>query len=250
MKIRVLSDIHFEFEIDYKIDYCKNNSQDQVLVFAGDINCGKNVVNFMNEFQDSNFKKVLFVAGNHEFYENKFHDTIRLFTENFPVTTDSKVSFLDNQNIEICGVNFIGCTLWTDFNNENPIDINRCVIGMNDYNMISEFTIDDAIQEHKISRKFLEKQLINNINKKVVIITHMAPCGLSIKEEYKGDPFNSAYFSDLSEMILDYGPDIWIHGHTHMSCDYILGKTRIISNPRGYHNDLNINFNDKLTITI
>ena len=27
---------------------------------------------------------------------------------------------------------------------------------------------------------------------------------------------------------------IWIHGHTHESFDYHIGKTRIVCNPRGY----------------
>ena len=27
---------------------------------------------------------------------------------------------------------------------------------------------------------------------------------------------------------------LWIHGHTHESFDYEIGKTRVICNPRGY----------------
>ena len=27
---------------------------------------------------------------------------------------------------------------------------------------------------------------------------------------------------------------MWIHGHTHQGSDYLLGKTRVVCNPRGY----------------
>jgi hypothetical protein len=42
------------------------------------------------------------------------------------------------------------------------------------------------------------------------------------------------YMTDLSNEIIDHGPDLWIHGHTHSSFDYALGKTRVIVNPYGY----------------
>jgi hypothetical protein len=27
---------------------------------------------------------------------------------------------------------------------------------------------------------------------------------------------------------------LWVHGHMHDSFDYVLGETRVVSNPRGY----------------
>ena len=47
-------------------------------------------------------------------------------------------------------------------------------------------------------------------------------------------PFDAAYASDLGEMIETYRPEIWLHGHVHVSHDYTHADTRIISNPRGY----------------
>jgi hypothetical protein len=48
---------------------------------------------------------------------------------------------------------------------------------------------------------------------------------------------NGAYSSSLDEYILEH-PQIklWTHGHTHEDFDYMLGSTRIVCNPRGYHN--------------
>jgi len=31
---------------------------------------------------------------------------------------------------------------------------------------------------------------------------------------------------------------VWIHGHSHDRCDYLLGKTRVVANPLGYPNEL------------
>lgn len=45
--------------------------------------------------------------------------------------------------------------------------------------------------------------------------------------------------------------DIWIHGHSHSSKDYYIGKTRIINNPRGYSpGELNKDFIDNLIIEV
>ena len=64
-----------------------------------------------------------------------------------------------------------------------------------------------------------------------------APSKLSTKPQYQKDVLvNGAYSSDLSEFIQDR-PQIklWTHGHTHDVFDYMVGATRIVCNPRGYH---------------
>jgi hypothetical protein len=64
----------------------------------------------------------------------------------------------------------------------------------------------------------------------------MAPSFLSVNEKYKNDSVNNgAYASDLNDMILDNeNIKVWIHGHMHDPVDYMIGNTRVISNPRGY----------------
>jgi hypothetical protein len=59
---------------------------------------------------------------------------------------------------------------------------------------------------------------------------------MSIDPTYKDDHhMNGAYYSDLSELILD-NPQIktWVHGHMHNQSDYMIGDTRVVTNPRGY----------------
>jgi len=38
----------------------------------------------------------------------------------------------------------------------------------------------------------------------------------------------------MIKIIDRYQSDLWVYGHTHQPNDQTFGKTRIISNPRGY----------------
>ena len=40
--------------------------------------------------------------------------------------------------------------------------------------------------------------------------------------------------NDMVDIIEEYQPEIWYHGHTHQCDDQMIGKTRIISNQFGY----------------
>jgi Icc-related predicted phosphoesterase len=67
-----------------------------------------------------------------------------------------------------------------------------------------------------------------------VVITHHAPHPNSVNSRFVGDPLNPAFVSDLGDLIARHQPDLWLHGHTHCSGDYRLGRTRVICNPAGY----------------
>ena len=50
-------------------------------------------------------------------------------------------------------------------------------------------------------------------------------------------------------MIEEQRPALWVHGHTHDSCDYQVGVTRVVCNPRGYE-DENKRFDPELVVTV
>jgi len=56
----------------------------------------------------------------------------------------------------------------------------------------------------------------------------------SIADRYRADPVSAAFASNMDGFILEHQPRLWIHGHTHESFDYEIGKTRVVCNPRGY----------------
>ncbi len=70
-----------------------------------------------------------------------------------------------------------------------------------------------------------------------VVITHFAPSRKSISPKFEGSPVNACFVSDLEPQILRWQPELWVHGHTHGSFDYKVGKTRVVCNARGYAKD-------------
>ena len=61
-----------------------------------------------------------------------------------------------------------------------------------------------------------------------------APTPKSIAARFKNSSINACFVSDLTEKICVWQPDLWLHGHTHDSFDYRVGRTRIVCNARGY----------------
>jgi predicted phosphodiesterase len=105
MKIQVLSDLHLEF-----IPFQPLITDADVVVLAGDIHLGTEGLQWAKEiFTD---KIVIYVLGNHEYY---YHTTPTLIHQLRQLAIHSQVHVLENESIEIEGVKFFGCTLWTDF---------------------------------------------------------------------------------------------------------------------------------------
>ena len=66
------------------------------------------------------------------------------------------------------------------------------------------------------------------------MVTHHLPAMMSIAKRFGNDLLNAAFASRLEDIIEKTRPELWIHGHTHVPCDYELFETRVICNPRGY----------------
>lgn len=184
----------------------------------------------------------VYVAGNHEFYRGSIVGGLeqgRQAAQGF-----ANVHFLENGAVAIGGVRFLGATLWTDccVEGHQQMAMMHARDRMNDYKAISlqknpwrRFVPEAAARLHQQSREFLAAALADKSSPTVVVThTHHLPHPQSIPERFAGDLLNAAYASDLSELIEAGRPTLWIHGHTHDSCDYRIGSTRIVCNPRGY----------------
>jgi hypothetical protein len=42
----------------------------------------------------------------------------------------------------------------------------------------------------------------------------------------------------MTAHVRELQPKLWIHGHTHDRCDYVLAETRVVANPLGYPNEV------------
>ena len=156
----------------------------------------------------------------------------------------SNIHFLENDSIEIGGVTFVGATLWTDFRlfgRDPSLVMESARNGMNDFKRIKfskqpyqKFRPIHAFRRHQESQDFIASALRASSGRKTVVVSHHAPSSRSIPREFQDDPLSGCYASDLEGILLETQPDLWVHGHVHSRIDYRVGKTRVVSNPRGY----------------
>jgi hypothetical protein len=248
MKLHILSDLHLEFG---RFDPVRTDAD--VVLLAGDIDTGLGGLRWaMGHFPD---RPVIYVLGNHEYYGNALPRLEEKFRE---VAKNSNVHVLENNSTLIDGVEFFGCTLWTDFRLSGNEEIARveAQYGMSDYISIRInpqyrwLRASDTQRLHLKSRRWLATALQGSTAESKVIVTHHAPSMRSISEKYASDPLNPAFASNLDEFVIESCLALWVHGHLHESCDYTLGQTRVICNPRGYSDGPNPEFNPDLVVEI
>jgi len=220
MKIHVLSDIHLEDG-----DYEAPDVDADVVVLAGDIGVGVQGVLWAKESFDL---PVIYVAGNHEIHDSAFtmDEHIAMMRQ---VAAGSNVTVLDNDVAVIGGVRFLGTTLWTDCKHLLYCDQNILVDSNSDDGCLDADKMNGMFDAACI---FLEGEQAKPFDGKTVVVTHHAPSMQSILEGYADSPWSDCYATDIENMMT--GADIWIHGHTHNNFDYVIDKTRVICNPRGY----------------
>ena len=261
-KIAIASDIHLEIcDLDLK-----NTEGADVLVLAGDILLANDLHDhpkpevpyppailrtlgsrqrkaqeyreFISRVSDR-FEHVVSIAGNHEFYHGKWIGSVQTLRDEYGMY--SNVHFLERDIFTLGDITFVGGTLWTDLNHGDPVTMHCISDMMNDYRVIRHDGLGytKLRPAHTISRHIDTLGYFKEVVKdkdKVVVVSHMAPSSLSVHEQYKKEHLmNGAYYTDLSEFILD-NPQIklWAHGHMHTDSDYHVGDCRVVCNPRGY----------------
>ena len=248
MRLHILSDLHLEFA-----PFTPPAVEADVVILAGDVGTGRNGLKWaLKPFPD---RPVIYVLGNHEFYGQKLQKLIKQLQE---LADGTNIRLLENEQCSIGEVVFLGATLWTDFGlNGNPV-LSEVVAqtGMNDYRRIrtlprySRLRPSDTRRLHMQSRQWLEDQVFRLKGRKVVVVTHHAPSRESIPPAFDGDACNPAFASDLSRFIVESEARLWVHGHIHCCCDYAVGKTRVIANPRGYPTEPRTGFDPGLIVEV
>ena len=230
MRLHILSDLHTEFA-----SFDPPATDADVVVLAGDIGVGPGGIQWASrQFPEA---PVLYVPGNHEYYGHDIRDTTLL-----SAAVPANVRVLNNDTCEIDKVRFLGTTIWTDFRlyGEEEAWLSRETARklIDDFVSIRRgdrlFTPEDSVALHEASKAWLVSELGKDFDGPTVVITHHLPASPSIAEKYKDDPLNPAFASKLEDIIEEYRPELWIHGHTHVACDYEVFGTRVVCNPRGY----------------
>lgn len=231
MKIHIISDLHLELS-----SFNPPLADVDVVVLAGDIHKSNLGIYWARETWPD--KHLVYVAGNHEFYNQ---DRVKALEKLRFAADEMNVHFLENDEVMIEGVRFLGCTLWTDFDLFGAEQQNECLSvakdRLCDFSMIQEsgikFTPEDSRQLHYQSKEWLSRKLIDeHFEGKTVVVTHHCPSWESVAPKYQSDLLSACFASHLDELI-GYS-SLWIHGHTHESFDYEVKGTQVICNPRGY----------------
>lgn len=150
MKIALASDLHLEFQ-DL---FLKNEHNVDVLVLSGDILVERDLdmydrrqidMGFMrsrsvrfHEFFDRvcfQFPHVVYVMGNHEHYHGDFKNTH--YELKRKLARHTNLHILEKDVFKFEDVTFIGGTLWTDMNKEDPLTMYHIKKMMNDFRVVA-----------------------------------------------------------------------------------------------------------------
>lgn len=151
MKLALCSDVHLEFGTVV----LENTDNAEVLILSGDI-CVENDLDVYDRVQDEMgfmrgksreyhqffrqvcdaFPHVIYIAGNHEHYHGDYATTLSELKRKLSHYTNLHV--LDKETFALDDVVFVGGTLWTDMNKEDPITMSQIRGMMNDYRLVGD----------------------------------------------------------------------------------------------------------------
>lgn len=254
-----------------------DNGNYKVLIVAGDawsLKKRSHAISWLEEVS-ALYDCVIYVMGNHEFYDARIHySEIKLKEE----TAHIKNTFIledESLVLDICGkkYGFIGSTLWVNFGNDPKIefDLSERVNGrskLSDFTYIrnarkgtARLTPNDVKIKNSISKEYIFETIpdLKKFCDFVFVVTHHPPSTQSEDVEYKGELGNKyllAFSNNLDYQIAGANPDYWLHGHTHKNFRYKIPPysngvgTEVICNPVGYHTERNKYYSNDPVITL
>ena len=228
-----------------------------IILLAGDIHSGTKGLQWAREqFPGS---EIVYVAGNHEFYHYNYDELLQRFRHE---SEQYRVHFLENNEVIIKGIRFLGCTLWTDYQCSHGLSQGEAMrsiehrIADHSYIQINDkeeqtdyFSTRDAWRIHTDSVSWLTTKLFDNVfDGKTIVVTHHGPSKLCQHKLFGHSDLSGAFYSELPHLIEQ--ADVWIYGHTHSNLDIKIKNTRLFSNQRGYRHEGVNDFNEKFILKI
>lgn len=235
------------------------DDKETTLILAGDLWTGTNFIEYFGYSWISDvaqqFKQVLIVLGNHDFWPVNHSLSILGGAKKCNTMLLDRgilnVKVLDMDTYSDGDVLFVGATLWTDIDKADPLAMHNMSNFMRYDGKIAfstgpngaweRFTSEKWVQLHYKHRDYINLVARQNPDKKIVVITHHLPLMCIGDPRYQGSTANSYYMSDLSKLILD-NENIthWFCGHSHVTNDLMFppyaenNGCRIYMNPVGY----------------
>lgn len=165
-----LSDVHLESylpneralllkELNDKIELLHQDNFKTIIILAGDIGEGLMGLEFAKKINS----EVIYVAGNHEFYNHDYYEVIEKLTSK---AKGSNVHFLNNNQINLYGINFIGTPLFTSYGEDETI-MAYAQGFMNDYSKIKAakwYSKENAAQIKKFTSQLKGNSILTDID--------------------------------------------------------------------------------------
>jgi predicted MPP superfamily phosphohydrolase len=185
MKFQILSDLHLEFYKKIE-DFPTIPINSEYLILAGDIGYPeKQIYKDFLKMVSERYKKVIVIAGNHEYYQ-KWHirqykdrknmseveDIIRSEVAKYP-----NIIYLNNEVTWIDDVKIIGSILWYSANEFAELNINDYLNIWVNHKYLSW---NDVLQMHIDCIKFIENEI--NIGDPCIVVTHHLPSKTMIQD--------------------------------------------------------------------
>jgi Icc-related predicted phosphoesterase len=257
MLLHIVSDLHLA-----------HNSLDpfpviaDALILAGDIVDGldmracNNLERLISNYKIANVP-CLWILGNHEWELLIYPDNLDVMHQ---FAKQYGLHLLLDDHFDLLGCRIFGGTLWTNFQYGGDFEKNISFARRNMGDFLTCYfrpegekprmlLPSDTITMHNLCLEAM-KTCFNDWTGPRVIVTHHAPHFNSMHPKFTDDPLNACFFSDLSNVISELSPDLWIHGHCHTSFDYNVGATRVICNPLGSFRSINPSFDSLLLLEI
>jgi len=234
MKLNILSDLHLS-----QAGLPLPQTEADAVILAGDIARPEQALEWACQLD----KPVLYVPGNHEFYGGSIPVTLRRLRQ---LCEGTRVQLLDRDEVHMGRVRFLGATLWTDFLLDGPGEGRAAAVEtalrlVRDFQRIhvdesqrEVFTPSHSAAAFARDAAWLAGKLAQPHDGPTVVITHHAPSPRSINPRFAGSPINACFVSDAQYLMDGQRAQLWVHGHTHDTFDYLLNGTRVVCNPRGY----------------
>lgn len=257
LNIQYASDLHIEFDAKplRRSDICGN-----LLVLAGDIaGTPASLLKYLKGLSPDGRIPIVYVMGNHEFYGHDWNRAPFQYQNAFERSGEKNFHFLNEDEVVIQGVRFLGTTLWTDFKDGQHGPASQAGYdyegGLRDFDVIHyddrKIIWQDVVERHKENVRWLDSKLAEPFSGPTVVVTHHSPSFLSNPPQFDDSPIAGAFCNSLDSLVEKHAPELWIHGHLHNSSDYRIGKTRVLVNPFGYYNlETNVDWNPGAMVTL
>jgi hypothetical protein len=247
VKALVMSDLHLEYRNNINIPVIGGV---KFLILAGDIGSNQSHLEFIKDCASK--YTVIYILGNHEFYGFNLKE-VRDFWNSVKI---DNFHFLDNSSVVIDDIEFIGSTLWVDFNRQDFHTMYNAAIEIKDFQKIFNanndeyITAQDIYAEFEKSYDYLKNALYDDNGYVKVLVTHYGFSHQSVHPGYLENPadlkMNHYFTNHLDNFIGNSLAKVAIHGHMHTSADYMLGDVHVVCEPVGYPDSVNPEFHFKL----